>query len=730
MGRTIIVSNRLPISVQQNKDDIHFTQSVGGVATGLSSIFREDKRNIWVGWIDLPANKLDKTQKKDMENELQKQMHLYPVYLTKNDVTKYYYGFCNKTIWPLFHCFTQYPVYDKSLWESYKHVNQVYANELLSIIKPNDTVWIHDYHLMLLPKLLREKMPDLKIGFFLHIPFPPIDIFQVLPWRTEILEGIIAADLIGFHTYEYARYFLNSVSKILGYNHKLGLITAGDHLAKVDSFPMGIDYDKFADSSRSAEVKRRVALIRQKEKNRQVILSIDRLDYTKGIPQRLEAFDEFLIKYPEFKGKVSFYLIAVPSRTEVEHYNSLKRQVDELLGKINGKYSTLDWNPITYMYRSLQFEDLIAFYSIAAAAMVTPLKDGMNLIAKEFIASKPDGKGMLILSEMAGAANELGEVVMVNPNNREAMVEALHTALTMPEEEQVSRNRIMQRRLRRYDLKKWYTDFMDNLEDVKKLQKDYLSKKISPGSSDKIIANYQHASSRLIVLDYDGTLFPLTSTPHNPQNDAELMALLTKLTSDPKNHVLLAAGRDRETMQSWFGDFHLGLIAEHGAWVKNFSKDWKPVEKVHVDWKEQIKPILEQFVDKTPGSFVEDKYFSLAWHYRKVSPELASVRIRQLKDVLQDMSTHLKLNLGVFEVTKVIEIKQTSINKGQAILGYLRDHKWDFILAIGDDWTDEDLFGVLPTKAVTIKIGIEPSIAKYSLDSVTMTRQFLQDLIQ
>ncbi|MEA3313228.1 MAG: bifunctional alpha,alpha-trehalose-phosphate synthase (UDP-forming)/trehalose-phosphatase, partial [Caldisericota bacterium] len=610
MERLIIVSNRLPVTVIKRKNGLSFNHSVGGLATGLGS-FHNSHNSIWVGWPGVPCEKLNKKNRKSIETKLISEFSCYPVFLTQTNVDLYYNGFCNKTVWPLFHYFIQHAIFNKKLWEAYKQVNKIFSEKILENANPDDIIWIHDYHLLLLPKLLREKLPNAKIGFFLHIPFPSYEIFRLFPWRREILDGLLGADLIGFHTYSYVKHFLETVRRILDYEHAYGEITLSNRVVRVDAFPMGIDYEKFADAASDVKVQRKINRIRKKVGDRKVILSVDRLDYTKGIPERLETFDFFLDRYPEFKEKITYIIITVPSRTKVEHYRLLKKQVDELVGKINGKYGTFGWIPIWYIYRSLPFYTLAALYSIADIALVTPLRDGMNLVSKEFIASKVDSKGVLILSEMTGAAEELGEAIIVNPNNREEIAEALEEALLMPDEEQIERTKIMQKRLMRYNAKRWASDFIDSLLDIKKLQQGQGTRRFSHELELKLLDDYSKSDNRLILLDYDGTLVHFVKKPKKAKPDKELLKMLKSLASNTKNEIAVISGRNKETLDKWFSSLDIGLVAEHGAWIKERRKDWKKIEPLEDDWKKEIWPILELYVDRTPNSFIEEKSFSL-----------------------------------------------------------------------------------------------------------------------
>jgi len=722
MGRLLIISNRLPVSVTKRANNLSFQPSVGGLATGLAS-FRESHQSQWIGWPGIAKDKLSAEQKKQIVDNL-KEHNCHSVFLSAKDVRNFYYGFCNKTIWPLFHYFPLYAAYKEQYWQAYKNVNKAFCETVIRIAKPGDYIWVHDYQLMLMPQLVRDKLPDAQIGFFLHIPFPSFELFRLLPWRKEILKGLLGADLIGFHTYDYVRHFLSSTARITATEHSMGALAIDDRIVKVDAFPMGIDYDKYSTAAEDPTVKKRLSTIQKKVGERKVILSIDRLDYTKGITQRLEAFDLFLTQNPEYKEKVTLILVAVPSRTGVEDYAELRRQLEGLVGRINGEHGTLGWVPVWYLYRFLPFERIAALYNAANVALVTPLRDGMNLIAKEFVATKKDGRGVLILSEMAGAASELGEAIAVNANNKQEIINAIKDALEMPIEEQTKRNRLMQSRLCRYTVARWANDFLEALSDVKKTQAELSARKLTEPMMGKLITEYNASSKRLFLLDYDGTLVGFADRPEKAGPDEELWALLQALVADAKNEVVIISGRDKETLSDWLGNTNSSLIAEHGAWIKD--KDWEVIEPLRNDWKDTIRPILELYADRTPGSSVEEKDFSLVWHYRKADSELASLRIQELRGAVLNLTENL--DIGVFEGSKILEVKNIGISKGHATERWLAKDKWDFILAAGDDYTDEDMFSILPESAYSIKVGYGISKARFNLDSVNELRGLLEEL--
>ena len=447
--------------------------------------------------------------------------HAHPVFLSDRSMDKFYHGFCNKTIWPLFHYFPSYAVCEESLYAHYRCVNRIFCEAVARLVQPEDVVWIHDYHLMLLPQLLRQQKPAATIGFFLHIPFPSFEIFRLLPqtWRAEILEGLLGADLIGFHTYDYTQHFLRSVLRVLGHEHTMGKILLPNHLAKVDTFPMGVDFQKFQAAARR-QVHGTDDISGETLKDLKVVLSVDRLDYTKGILKRLQGYELFLERNPQWQKKVVLVLVVVPSRIGVDQYQEIKRQIDELVGQINGKFGSVGWTPVLYQYRYLPFEPLVSLYASSHVALVTPLRDGMNLVAKEYLASRTDKTGVLIVSEMTGASKELAEAISINPNNVGEIAAALGTALAMPEPEQIRRNEIMQDRLRRYNVIRWAEDFLGRLQEVKAEQKRLRAKLLRRDARQRLLERLRRAPHSTIFLDYDGTLVSFADDPKDARPTA------------------------------------------------------------------------------------------------------------------------------------------------------------------------------------------------------------------
>ncbi len=722
MSKLIIVSNRLPVTVSRSGNNVSFRQSVGGLATGISSLSQPRER-LWFGWPGLSNDKLTPQVEQEIFAGL-KDRGCYPVMLSSKDIRGFYSGFSNRTIWPLFHYFTEHAVFKNELWDAYRKVNQIFCDEIIPQLGKKDKIWIHDYQLMLLPQMIREKVPDAQIGFFLHIPFPSFELIRLLPWRNEILEGMLGADLIGFHEYDYVRHFLSSIYRIAGFEHMLSELVVGDRLVRVDAFPMGIDYEKYAHGMELPEVKKEIKKITT-NKSVRIIASVDRLDYTKGILKRLEAFDWFLTKNPTYHEKVSLVVIAVPSRTKVEQYDILRDQIEKIVGRINGTYGTLNWMPVSYMYRSLPFDKLVALYNVADVALITPLRDGMNLVAKEFVACqhKKEHQGILVLSEMAGAASELVEAIVVNPHDKLQVVDGLKQALEMPQQDRRQRNSMMRSRLSRYTVARWAHDFIHSLNQIKEKQKHFLTTKMSHSAQQSILRQYRAAKHRLFLFDYDGTLVPFVKDPEDAQPDTGLLRVLKQLIEEPSNEIVIISGRNKSTLTNWLSELPIHLIAEHGAFFRLKNGQWQTSIPAETSWKDVIRPILELYVDRTPGSLLEEKDYSLVWHCRKSEPDLAKLRTQELKGALMTITANL--NIGVFEGSKIVEVKHLSVNKGEAVRMWLSNQNWPFIFCAGDDYTDEDMFAALPEDAISCKIGVGPSRAGFRLNSPQELREFL-----
>lgn len=725
MSRILIVSNRLPVSVRKVNKRYEIYPSIGGLATGVAP-FHAKHPSLWIGWSGIEG-KVSPVEQKNIRDRLETEHRCFPVFYNQDQLKHFYYGTCNDTLWPLFHGFTETTKFDATDWESFVEVNRFIAQAVIDHYQSGDTIWIHDYQMLLVGNFIREQLPDAAIGFFLHIPFPAYDIFRLLPQRDQLIRGMLQYDLVGFHTYDYVQNFLDSVRRLTGYSHRLDQIATPTHLAQVDAFPLGIDYQRFARASRRPSVKKIMKKLRHDIGKRKMLLSLDRLDYTKGIVQRLNAFAAFLAAHPEHHHKVTLVLVLAIWRPKVLQYQRLKQNIDRLIGQINGNYGGTDWTPVRYVVRTIGFDELTALYATAEVALITPLRDGMNLVAKEYVATRHDNRGVLVLSEMAGAAEEMGEAVIVNPFDDRGFADAIQQAITMPPAEQRQRNRPMRKRLQRYSTQRWVDDYLTTLQKIKHEQAKRKSNVITTDIQSYIIKQFKHSKRRLVFLDYDGTLVEFVKLPQLAKPDRSLLRLLEQLTADPHTTVILNSGRDRQTMERWFKGIRCGFVAEHGAWLKDINKSWKAIDTLNVDWKEVVRPLLQLYVDRTPGSIIEEKHYALVWHYRGVKGTFAELRAHQLQEALSNLANDY--NLRIIEGKAVVEVLPNIVNKGRAVTQWIQSHHPTFILAAGDDRTDEDVFKVLPKSAISVKVRLEPSQAKYSVASTTDMRSLLSQFI-
>ncbi|MFL2580097.1 MAG: bifunctional alpha,alpha-trehalose-phosphate synthase (UDP-forming)/trehalose-phosphatase [Parvicellaceae bacterium] len=721
MSKIIIVSNRLPIKVIKNKNSYEFINSSGGLATGMNSIHSKND-TLWIGWPGIASDNLNKKTKGELNKFLDKK-NFKPVHLNKKEIKDFYYGLSNKSLWPLFHYFIEYSIFDKDNWDSYKRVNNKFAQCIIENYNEGDLIWIHDYQLMLCPKIVRDLIPNSIIGFFLHIPFPSFEIFRIFPWRKELLSGILGSDLVGFHTYNYQRHFLSSVKRILLKNVKLNRVSVGSRKILVNTFPMGIDFEKFNNAAKKYLTKNALQKSQSSVKN---ILTIDRLDYTKGVVQRIKAFEMFLDNYPQYIEKVKLIMLTVPSRENVSDYKNLKKETDEIVGRINGKYSTVNWNPIAYYYRSMPFDQLIELYVTSDVAMITPVRDGMNLVAKEYIATRVNGDGVLILSEMAGASKELFEAVQINPFDLYNMSESIFKALTMPKEEQINRNLSMQNRLKRYSVEYWASEFINSLKNKQKFQELNSAIKMDETTIKSIKEKFNKSKSKVIFLDYDGTLVPFNKKPELALPDKSLFKLMDKIISAKNTDLVIISGRDTNFLDKCFGDLDITMVAEHGIFMRKINESWVSKYTKKRKWIDNLRPLFQSFSDRTPGTFVEEKQTSLVWHYRGSDPELAADRLVEFKTELQSLISD---DLDLMDMNKAIEVKSATFNKGIAVNEIIRNKKYDFILCFGDDVTDEDMFINLPKSAFTVKVGKSNTKAKYFLEDHNSVRYLLNDLV-
>jgi trehalose 6-phosphate synthase/phosphatase len=654
----------------------------------------------WIGWPGLALRK-----RETIPSAKDEPYAVEAVPLTESEANRYYHGFSNRTLWPLFHSLPARAVFDRRDWAAYEKVNERFAQIAIGAARDAGLVWIHDYHLMRTPGFLRPHVPDAHMAFFLHIPFPPWDIFRLLPWSRELLQGVLACDLVGFHVDGYAQNFLDCVEKRLGarVDRSAGLIDYGGRVVRVGAFPLGIDFELFEKRAQDAPHAHRG------RHNERMVLGVDRLDYTKGIPERIKAFERLLERYPKHRGKVVLFQLAVPSRSQVDDYRDLKREIDELVGRVNGRFATATWSPIRYLYRSVPPDRLAAMYRDADVALVTPLRDGMNLVAKEFIACQVDDPGVLVLSEMAGAAATMREAIQVNPYDLDETSDAIHRALTMDEAERRSRVASMRVREARDNVYAWVSHFLEEADSESAPLRPLTDAEI--GAWLEPFLKQYHLS---VFLDYDGTLTPLVEHPSKAKLPAEVRKYLKTLIARDDTDVAIVSGRALDDVRKMVGIEQVTYAGNHGLEV--LAPDLPPFRHEDVDHYEgrilELGTELEEVC--TDGAWVELKGHTLTWHYRPVKGD-ATRLVARAREIVREAGFQARAAHLAVEARPPI-----GWDKGRAVLHVLRSRHgpaWTEnvrVIYIGDDQTDEDAFQVLAGMAATFRVGPADTISAAS----------------
>lgn len=723
-GRLIIVSNRLPVSVKKVDGKLEYTPSVGGLSTALAS-YVENGRAKWIGWPGIASDELDEQDKVDITTSLRKQ-NCHPIFLTQKQIDGFYNGYSNGALWPLFHHLPIGSGDTPSNWRLYKEVNQLYADETVRLSQDSNDIWIHDYQLLLVPGMLRSVRPSQHIGFFLHIPFPGPDDLSQLTNSGELLRGVLGADLIGVHTTSYATNFLDCCQ-----HNDIGIVAPRKvvlptRVIRVVDFPIGINYRKFAEASKSRAVSVELSRLNWKYRGKKVILTIDRLDPTKGLVERLNAYRILLEENPAFRGKITMVMQAMPSRTDVPEYQKLRMEVDALIADINGTFGKRSWKPVEPIFSPLPFEQYAALYQRADVAFITPIRDGMNLVAKEYLASHPESDGVLVLSKTAGAAEELTDAILVDPLKPRSLVGGLKKALDAKPSFFLKRTVKMQRYLRRHTVDKWAESFISALQTPLPQPTHYFTRSLVGSSEKALVADYHEARKRLLLLDYDGTLQPIVRRPEDAKPSRQTLSALARLGADSRNRVVVISGRDKDTLTKWLGKLPITLVAEHGAFIKR--PEWKTWHRMLSEvggWKDTVKQLFEEYAAITPGARVEVKEHSVVWHFRAVSPFLAKKTEVLLKRELRQLARTNRL--GVKEGKMVLEVHHLDISKGHVLQEWLLKDQ-DFIMAIGDDTTDEDMFRDAPAGTYTIKVGRGRSAAHYRVPNPAAVHKLLRKL--
>jgi trehalose 6-phosphate synthase/phosphatase len=720
MPKLINVSNRLPVTV----GDDGIRKSSGGLVSALEGLSGGDARYDlkWIGW---PGGDIPDERREEVRRALEEEHGCVPVFMTQKEEEAFYEGFSNASLWPLLHYLPSYMRYEDAWWEDYQAVNRRFADAVIAEASDGDLVWVHDYQLMLVPGMVKEARPGLRVGFFLHTPFPTSELFRCHPKREELLRGMLGADLAGFHTFGYMRHFHNTVLRLLGIESELTTIRHSGRSTTLGIYPIGINARRFEEEMTGDEYRRRRAELAKNYEGRRIILSVERMDYTKGILRRLDAIDVFLSRCDD-RDRIKFVFVSVPSRENVEEYRDLREEVESRVGRLNGKYSTLHNTPIHFIHGSVDFTDLCALYSLAEVAVVTPVMDGMNLVAKEYIAAQREEPGVLVLSEFAGAAEELFNALIVNPYDPNQVAQAIEDALAMPVAERRRRMADMRDRVVQFDARWWAESFIRDLHRQTPVQENRLAE-----LRQRLSTAARGGKRIALFLDYDGTLREIVKDPAAASPCTDLCRMLRGLQDLPNVEVTIVSGRKPEDLERWLKDYPFGLVAEHGAAVRRAGgAEWERLDRnISYAWKGELLRVLRLYQQSTPGSFVEDKRTGLVWHYRNADPEFGAWKARQLVTELSTLTANEPVHVRLGR--KIVEIASGEVNKGAAVMQLIDGNEYDLIVIAGDDVTDESMFRLDLKNAVTLHVGDRDTAAEYRLPSPAALRRLLaQSLVE
>jgi trehalose 6-phosphate synthase/phosphatase len=701
----VIASNRLPVRFTVDGERIDVRASSGGLASALG-VVRGDA--LWVGW---PGTVVPEHLQPGATKRLAKESFV-PIYLSADEEQDFYNRVCNDTLWPLLHYFGDRLRLTPEAWQRYVNVNERFADAILEHSGPDSRVWVHDFHLMLVPALLRRRAPNLSVGFFLHTPFPSSEVYRLLPAREDVLRGLLGADYVSFHLGDYARHFRSSCLRILGIDSQPDVIEVDGRRIGIGVDPIGIDTAGFREVLADPETARLVDTLEEQYEGRKLVLGVERLDYTKGIPQKLLAFERMLERDPAKARTVTMLQVLVPSRLESPEYVQQRDEIELLIARINGRFGQPGVTPVEYLHRDISKPGLVSLYRRADVMMVTPLRDGMNLVAQEFVlcqaaAGLPSRwRGSLLLSELAGSAQVLPGAMLVNPWNVDGVVERLEAALELDVRERRRRLETMAKRVEALDSRRWADGFLTRLGRYSRRDRRRKPPPEVDGEvKERLLRRFTRARTRSVLLDYDGTLRELEPHPDLAIPTAEIRALLRQLAALPGTDVHIVSGRRRRNLEQWLGLLPIHLCAEHGYLARAPGDEWRPLLDLDLTWMRPIERLLRRVAADVPGAHVERKSCSVAWHYREAEPEYGSWRAHEL---LNDLGQHLAgAPAEVLQGHRVIEVRARGVDKGVYVRHVFPEGKaaTRFVMGIGDDQTDHDLLDALPSGSVAGHVG-------------------------
>ncbi|KAF5761982.1 putative alpha,alpha-trehalose-phosphate synthase (UDP-forming), Trehalose-phosphatase [Helianthus annuus] len=785
--RLIIVANQLPIKAHRKTDGSRgytFSWDENSLLLQLKDgLGDEDIDVIYVGCLkeDIHPNEQDEVSQTLLET-----FKCVPTFLPPELFTRFYHGFCKQHLWPLFHYMLPLSPdlggrFNRSLWQAYVSVNKIFADRIMEVINPEDDfVWIHDYHLMVLPTFLRKRFNRVKLGFFLHSPFPSSEIYKTLPVRDELLRALLNSDLIGFHTFDYARHFLSCCSRLLGisYESKRGYISLEYYgrTVTIKILPVGIHMNQLQSVLNLPETESKVSeLVNQfQNQGKTMLLGVDDLDIFKGISLKLLAMEQLLIQHPEWQGKVVLVQIANPARGTGKDVKEVKTESYSTVKRINATFGRPGYDPVILIDEPLKFYERVAYYVVAECCLVTAVRDGMNLIPYEYVISRQGNerldkvlglqpstpkKSMLVVSEFIGCSPSLSGAIRVNPWNIDAVADAMDCALELSEAEKQLRHEKHYKYVSSHDVGYWAHSFFQDLE---RTCKDHVRRRcwgIGFGlsfrvvaldlnfrklSMEHIVSAYKRTTTRAILLDYDGTLMPQSSIDKSPSS--KTIEMLNTLCRDKNNMVFVVSAKSRETLAEWFDDCDkLGLAAEHGCFLRlKRDEEWETCVQIEeCGWKQNARPVMTLYTETTDGSTIEDKETAMVWSYEDADPDFGTCQAKELLDHLESVLANEPVT--VKRGQSCVEVKPQGVSKGlvaKRLLTTMHDRGMipDFVLCIGDDRSDEDMFEVITSSVASgelispkaevfaCTVGNKPSKAKYYLDDTVEIGRLMQGL--
>ena len=722
----IVVSNREPYTHKKAGLSIRAEKPAGGLTSAMDDVLKVTG-GTWVAWGSGSGDRDVVDGKNCVQVPPENPSYMMKrVWLVASEVENYYHGYSNQVLWPLCHITLDRVYFRKKFWEDYKKINRYFADAVIEEAGENSIVWIHDYHLCLVPEMLRNEMPELTIAHFWHIPWPDWSVFRICPQAREIIEGLLGNDIIGFQTPLFVKNFMDCVRECLDaeVDYSRAVVVYNGRTTRLKAFPISVDYDRFDSIAASKNTDAAIKKIKEHLgiTDEYIGIGVDRLEYTKALIKRLQAINLFFERYERFRRKLVFIQIAVPTRMK-EPYISYKKSVEDLVARINERYSIGSWKPIIYIDTKIEHKELAAYYKMADFAIISSVYDGMNLVAKEYVASKADEKGVLILSEFAGASEELEGSILVNPYDVEQFSECIRTALRMPEKEKISRMAALRRQVSEKNIHKWILDILNEIAAVSAVKSEKCCYLFDNMHEIKKTAFHKDI---FMFLDYDGTLTPIVETPDKAVISDEMCSLLIKL----KEYIPVAviSGRALKDVKERVGIDDIVYAGNHGAEIWDGKKEI--ISQGSTENRRLLEGVLEKLKKETSyikGVLMEDKGITASLHFRNVNVRQVGDVFGIFEKIAQEHEENFRFIIG----KKVFEIRPVNIwNKGDAVSWMIENMgKSKFPVYIGDDTTDEDAYDVLKNKGLSVSIGGSAN-ADYYIQNQGEVKDFLAMLYE